>query len=81
MFLLGLGAEWLHYDKGEYNKAIADYNKAIELNPKDADAYNNRAIAYYHKGNIEKACADARKACNLGMCKLYRLLQSKGYCR
>ena len=32
--------------KGQYDKAIADYNKAIELNPKFTGAYINRGLAY-----------------------------------
>ena len=66
MFLLVLGAEWL---------------QAIELNPTDAEAYNNRGITYYFLGNIEKACADAKKACDLGDCKALNFLQSKGHCK
>ena len=29
----------------DYKGAIQDYNKAIEINPNDADAYNNRGNA------------------------------------
>src|SRR5205823_551843 len=29
--------------KKEHDKALADYSEAIRLDPKDADAYNNRA--------------------------------------
>jgi len=36
--------------KGQNDKAIADYNKAIELNPRDAEAYNNRGLAYSKSG-------------------------------
>ena len=32
-------------DKGQYDKDISDYNKAIEINPRDAYAYNNRGTA------------------------------------
>jgi len=31
-------------DKGEHDRAIADYDKAIALNPKYSVAYNNRAL-------------------------------------
>jgi tetratricopeptide (TPR) repeat protein len=36
-------------EKGEYDRAIADYNRAIQLDPKLAFAYNNRGNAYNHK--------------------------------
>ena len=32
-----------YLDKGEYDRAIADYDQAIRLKPDYADAYNNRA--------------------------------------
>ncbi len=35
------GNAW--YDKGEYDKAIADYSEAIRLNPKVVVAYNSLA--------------------------------------
>lgn len=46
--------------------AISDYNKAIELNPNYADAYNNRSIAKESIGDLNGACEDARKAISLG---------------
>jgi len=39
----------------ENQQTINDYNKAIELNPKDATAYVNRGIAYKALGNLEQA--------------------------
>ena len=35
------------YDKKDYQGAIADYDKAIELNPKYFDAYYKRGNAKY----------------------------------
>jgi tetratricopeptide (TPR) repeat protein len=55
-----------HHDKGEYDLAISDYTKAIEINPKHAFAYNNRAVAYYFKGEYDKAQEDVHKAQSLG---------------
>ncbi len=49
-------------NKGEYDRAIADYDKAIALKPKYADFYNNRGIAYDKKGEYDRAIADYDKA-------------------
>ncbi len=65
--------------KGEYDKANADFDEAIRLNPKLASAYNNRAwimatcpSANYRNG--AKAIEDATKACELGGRKTASLL-------
>jgi|TARA_B100000959_G_scaffold72699_1_gene77205 tetratricopeptide (TPR) repeat protein len=34
----------LKYARGNYQGAIADYNKAIEINPQYANAYYNRGL-------------------------------------
>ena len=31
----------------DYENAIRSYDRAIEINPNLAEAYNNRGIAYY----------------------------------
>ena len=47
-----------YYYKGEYDKAIADCNKAIELDPELALAYFDRGFAYMELGEKEKALSD-----------------------
>jgi tetratricopeptide (TPR) repeat protein len=59
---------WLYGLHGQYDQAIADYTKAIELNPRDADAYYNRGNAYETNRNMKMACSDWRKACKSGNC-------------
>lgn len=49
----------------EYQKAIADYTKAIELHPKMAGVYQSRAIAYEAIGEMAKAAADRKKYAEL----------------
>lgn len=44
--------------KGENDKAIADYTKAIELSPNDHAAYTNRAMAWSRKNEYERAIQD-----------------------
>ena len=52
--------------KGQYDQAISDFNKAIEIDPGFATAYNNRGIAYFYKREYDKAWEDVRKAQGLG---------------
>jgi tetratricopeptide (TPR) repeat protein len=44
--------------QGNYERAIADLNEAIRLDPKSAVAYNNRGSAYAFQGDIDRAIAD-----------------------
>jgi tetratricopeptide (TPR) repeat protein len=55
--------------------AIADYNKAIELDPKDADAYINRGNAKYGNGDKKGACLDWSKAGELGTALAYEIIK------
>ena len=41
------------------------FSDAIELNPNDAEAYNNRGVAYSNKGDYDRAIADYTKAIEL----------------
>jgi tetratricopeptide (TPR) repeat protein len=52
-------------DKGKYDDAIADYDKAIALDPNVALAYTIRAVAYGIKGDLDRAIADLDKAITL----------------
>ena len=42
----------------DYDRAIADYNRAIELSPQSALAFNNRGTAYRNKGRYDSAIQD-----------------------
>ena len=45
-----------------FNLAIGEYDKAIELKPDYAQAYGVRGIAYSEKGDLDAAIKDYRKA-------------------
>jgi tetratricopeptide (TPR) repeat protein len=53
--------------KGEYDRAILVYNKAIENDPGEATAYFNRGIAYNRKGEYDRAILDYTKAIEIDL--------------
>jgi len=57
------GLAWAN--RGEYDKAIADYDDAIRFNPHLADAYHSRGVAWVKKGEYDKAIADFDQAIRL----------------
>ena len=54
-----------YHNKGEIDKAIEGYNKAIELDPNNVTAFENRGIAYYNKGRFHRAIEDFSTVINL----------------
>jgi tetratricopeptide (TPR) repeat protein len=46
----------------DYERAITDYDRAVALNPDDAEVYNNRGTAYAEQGQYERAIADFDQA-------------------
>lgn len=46
----------------QYDKAIINFNKAIEINPRYANAYNDRGATYIKKGHNDLAIKDFNKA-------------------
>jgi tetratricopeptide (TPR) repeat protein len=62
-----------YYGMKQWDKAIADYTKAIELDPQYTDAYYNRGVSWDNAGEWEKAIADYSKAIELdpGYSKAY----------
>jgi lipoprotein NlpI len=57
------GIEWVA--KGDYDRAIADYDAALKLSPQSADTYFNRGSAWAHKGDPDRAIADYDTAIKL----------------
>ena len=49
----------------EYDKAIADYNQAIQINPQDAETYFHRAIVYSVLGNLKQTQTDLQHSAHL----------------
>ena len=51
--------------KGELDKAIADYSRALRLDPNHIKGYNRRASAWSERGEYDKAIADCNQALRL----------------
>lgn len=49
----------------KYDEAIKTFDKAIELNPRDAVAYSNRGAAYGQIGNYKQQFEDSNRAIEL----------------
>jgi tetratricopeptide (TPR) repeat protein len=51
--------------KLDYESAIADYSKAISLNPNDTNYYDERGVAYQRLNRTNEAIADYRAVLNI----------------
>lgn len=53
------------FGQGEYETAIEDFTRAIEIDPEYALAYSRRGLTYYDLGEYEQAIADYTRAIEL----------------
>ncbi len=63
----GLASEWFEKgaalaDKGQYDKAIKAYDRAIVIDPNFAWPWNNKGVALYNKGKYDEAIKAYDKA-------------------
>jgi len=54
-----------YVNKGDYDKALADYDRAIKIDPLFARAYSNRANIFRRKGDIVRAMDAISQAISL----------------
>jgi tetratricopeptide (TPR) repeat protein len=53
------------HERKEYDRAITEFTRAIELAPKDARAYFLRNVTYFTKGDLARSQLDADEAARL----------------
>jgi tetratricopeptide (TPR) repeat protein len=51
-----------YYNRGEFDKAIADYTSSIGVNPHEPHAYNNRSVIYLAQKRYPEALQDNNEA-------------------
>jgi len=54
-----------YFSKGDYSRALADFNQAIQLQPNFTDAYFNRSAVYYIQQDYDRALADLNRVIQL----------------
>src|SRR5262244_364172 len=54
-----------YYERGQYDRAIEDYNHVIGLNPNHANAFSNRGATYARKGEYDRAIENYDEAIRL----------------
>jgi len=72
--------DWHYARQQEWETITAYWDIFLENNPEHARAYLERAGAYYHLGDLDKAAADLEKAClygNTQACQRYEQLEKR----
>ena len=64
--------------RNEYEKALKDFKKAVELDPNEADYYFEKGLAYYYLEKYKEALKDFSKAIKLNP-KEAKYFYQKGY--
>jgi tetratricopeptide (TPR) repeat protein len=59
------GSALAHGEKGDLARAIADYTRAIQIDPKFESALINRGVIHERRGDYDQAIADYSKAIKL----------------
>jgi tetratricopeptide (TPR) repeat protein len=77
--LLKRGNEY--FDKMQYQEAITQYSKALNLNPKFPAAYFNRGLAYYYLQQYDQAITDFSKHLELSPVKTSLRMRGVAYAR
>ena len=52
----------MYSEKGRYDLALEEFNKALEIYPLSVEIYNNRGITYLIRGDYDRAIEDFTKA-------------------
>jgi tetratricopeptide (TPR) repeat protein len=70
----------LRLGQGDFDGAIADFDMAIRLGPRDATAFNDRGRSYVYKGDMDRAYSDFDTAVRFAP-DYPSALSNRGFCR
>ena len=65
----------LYAQRNDYQRAIDDYTRAIQLEERLAEAWYNRGLAKLHAKRIDEGIADLSKAGELGIYQAYSVIK------
>ena len=60
-----LAGWWLQLDQNQSQRAVAMFERVMQIDPKFADAYNEAAYCYARQGDLDKAFADIKRYAEL----------------
>jgi regulator of sirC expression with transglutaminase-like and TPR domain len=64
----------------EYQKALMDFNKSLQLRSNYPTAHLNRGLVYYQLDKNDQACRDFQNACDQGECIGLKWAMKNGMC-
>jgi tetratricopeptide (TPR) repeat protein len=64
-YLVYVNRGFAYLSKGDYDRAIADFNQAIQIQPDSTLAYFNRAAVYFAKQDYDRALTDLNQVIQL----------------
>jgi hypothetical protein len=72
-----INRSWGYIEKGFFDEALSDCQKALSLDKRNASAFNNRGLLYLKTGKSEMAKGDFGVACDEGLevgCNNFKLI-------
>ena len=61
--------------RADYERAISDFNSAIELDPTLAEAWYNRGLSQLYSNRQQEGISDLSKAGELGLYTAYSVIK------
>ena len=55
----------MYSEKSQYDFALSEFNKALDIAPTSSETYNNRGITYSKKGQYDLAIIDFTKSLDI----------------